>query len=131
MCRVASPRPLAALNLSSALRAHVHPYDRRNYAQPIETARRPNCYVEEDPFTRRIIDHHPSSGAVGAMRAAQAGMHLLVTHWRDREGDATDATWWRVARWDGVTLGDALRNVVHSEQIGLRPFGSSTAGSRR
>lgn len=99
-----------------------------DYAQTINTARRPDCYRENDPFTRRIIGVHPSSGAVGAMWAAQAGAHLLVTRWLDREVDATDQSGWKAARWiwHGLTLGNAVMNVMRNNEIGLRPFGDGS-----
>ena len=114
---------------SGALEAAFQTSNAIDYAQTINTARRPDCLAETGPTTSQIIGEHPTESRVAAMWVAQSAVHYLVTAWLDREVDATDGTGWRVARmlWHGVAPGDSLRNVVHNSEIGLRPFGDGAS----
>lgn len=99
-----------------------------DFAQTVNTARRPDCYRESDLVTSQIIGSHPSTQSVEAMWAIQSAAHYLVSNWLDREAEATGSRSWEVARiiWHGAMLGNSIRNVVANERIGLRPFGSGS-----
>jgi hypothetical protein len=98
-----------------------------DYAQTINIARQPDCYREADPVTSGLIGQHPSTGAVVAMWAVQAGAHYYVTRWLDREVDATDAEGWRVVRLPGVECRDDRQCDVQrhpQSRYGLAPVRS-------
>ncbi len=96
-----------------------------DFAQTVNIARRPDCYIESNPVTSRLIGEHPSTGAVAGAWAAQAMAHYLVSNWLDREVDATDAKGWRVTRsiWQALTIGMAGYNVARNHNMSLRAFG--------
>jgi hypothetical protein len=94
-----------------------------DWSQTLQTARSPGCYREND--SAWAIGEHPSERSVAAAWAVQAGAHLAVSAWLDREVDATDSRGWRVTRavWQVATIGIETRNVVRNANAGLRPFG--------
>lgn len=98
-----------------------------DWSQTINTARRPDCYVENDPVTRAMFGQHPSSGEVGAAWALQATLHLAISGWLDRQVEATDAEGWRAVRiaWQILTIVNAGKNIRDNHSVGLRPFGKA------
>lgn len=120
-CAELKPRPPSAVEVVYQV---ANAYD---FAQTVNTARRPDCgYYERDPFTKTLVGEHPPQGQVEGVWAAQAVFHYAVSNWLANEVDATDSNWWRAAlvTWQVLTIADSVHNVVHNQSIGLRPFGA-------
>lgn len=96
-----------------------------DWSQTINTARRPDCYVEKDPVTKAMFGPHPSESEVGLGWAIQATLHFLVSGWLDRKVQDTDADGWKATRaiWQIITLANTAKNIADNRAIGLRPFG--------
>lgn len=102
-------------------------------ATTINLARRPDCYREVGFPTAEALGHHPSPQSVEAYWVVESALHFTVSHWLDREVDATDNNGWRAARivWHVVTIAGATRGAVDNYRIGLRPFGAGASSECR
>jgi len=100
----------------------LHAYD---FSQTVTGARSPECTVESDDITDKIIGRHPSAGRVEAWWTAESLAHYAISGWLDRTVEAEGSSGWRAARWvwRAVSIGTAAYAVEHNSAMGIRPFG--------
>jgi hypothetical protein len=95
-----------------------------DFAQTINTARRPDCFVEQG-FASVFIGRSPSVASVGLFWAAQAVTHAVITRWLENQAENVPGRGWDGAlhMWQTLTIGLTTYDVAHNASIGLRPFG--------
>lgn len=89
--------------------------------QTINGPAQSNCYIENDPITKRLIGERPSTGEVIGWGIGSGLLHYGISKGLERIG----AKPWIKGVWQGTMIGYATSAVVSNHRKGIRPWGDN------